>query len=103
MPWIESKAFAFTEVSVGPNAPDAPGVFGLYLEGSPRWMLLAEGESLRQELLRQLYDEYCHFAREVAPTHFCYQEIADAAARVGRRKSLVKEFLSGRFNTGARS
>jgi hypothetical protein len=100
MPWIGSKAFAFTEVSFGANAPDSPGVFGLYREGSPRWMFFGEDESLRQELLKHLHNEYYRFAREVAPTH-CYEEIADAAARVARRESLVNEFLSDRFNAGA--
>src|SRR5204862_7990264 len=46
MPWIGSKAFAFTEVSIRTNAPDAAGVFGLYREGSPRWMFFGEGQSL---------------------------------------------------------
>jgi len=101
MPWIGSKAFAFTDVSIGANAPDAPGVFGLYREGSPRWMFFGEGESLRQELLKHLRNEYYRFAREVAPTHFCYEEIADAAARLVRRESLVEEFLSDRFDGGS--
>jgi len=101
MPWIGSKAFAFTEVSIGANAPDSPGVFGLYREGSPRWMFFGEGENLRQELLKHLRNEYYRFAREVAPTHFCYEEIAVAAARVARRDCLVDEFLSDRFNAGA--
>ena len=100
MPWIGSKAFAFTDVSIGANAPDAPGVFGLYREGSPRWMFFGEGESVRGELLKHLHNEYYRFAREVAPTHFCYEEIADAGRRVARRESLVEELLSDRFDPG---
>ena len=56
---------------------------------------------LRQELLKHLHNEYYRFAREVAPTHFCYEEIADAKERVARRESLVDEFLTGRFDGGS--
>ena len=60
-------------------------------------MFFGEGESLRQELLKHLRSEYYRFAREVAPTHFCYEEIGDAAERAARRESLVEEFLSDQF------
>jgi hypothetical protein len=53
-------------------------------------MFFGEGNSLRQELRKHLRNEYYRFAREVAPTHFCYEEIADAIERVARRESLVK-------------
>jgi hypothetical protein len=64
-------------------------------------MFFGYGESLRQELLKHLRNEYYRFAREVAPTHFCYEEIVDAAARLARRESLVEEFLSDRFDGGS--
>jgi hypothetical protein len=50
---------------------------------------------------KHLHNEYYRFGREVAPTHFCHEEIADAIERVARRESLVNEFLSDRFNAGA--
>jgi hypothetical protein len=42
----------------------------------------AKAKAPRQELLNHLRNAYYRFAREVAPTHFCYEEIADAAARL---------------------
>jgi len=53
------------------------------------------------ELLKHLHNGYYRLAGEVAPTHFCYEEIADASARLARRESLVEEFLSDRFDGGS--
>ena len=61
MPWIGSKAFAFTESSIEASVPHSPGVFGLYREGSPRWMFFGEGEGVRRELLKHLHSEYYRF------------------------------------------
>ena len=47
-----------------------------------------------RNLRKHLHNEYYRFAREVAPTHSCYEEIADTSDLVAWRESLVEKSLS---------
>ena len=54
-----------------------------------------------RNLRKHLHNEYYRFAREVAPTHSCYEEIADTSDLVAWRESLVEKSLSDRFDGGS--
>ena len=87
MPFEYHGNRSFTARSIGNNAPQASGVYGL--ADAHRWIYVGESADIQAELLRHLQNPHA-FLREHPPSGFTY-ELAPAGRRIDRQNQLVLE------------
>jgi hypothetical protein len=87
MPFENHGNRSFTAVSIGKNAPSAPGVYGL--ANAHQWIYVGETADIQAELLRHLQNPHV-FLKEYPPSGFTY-ELTTAVRRIERQNQLVLE------------
>lgn len=87
MPFENHGNRSFTAVSIGKNAPSAPGVYGL--ANAHQWIYVGETGDIQAELLRHLQNPHA-FLKEHPPSGFTY-ELISGVQRIERQNQLVLE------------
>lgn len=87
MPFKNHGNRSFTMISIGKNAPPAPGVYGL--ADARQWIYVGEAVNIQAELLSHVENPHA-FLREHPPSGFTY-ELTTPGQRVERQNQLVLE------------
>lgn len=87
MPFENHGNRAFTVTSIGKNAPQASGVYGL--ADARQWIYVGETADIQAELLKHLENPHA-FLRDHPPSGFTY-ELTTPGERIGRQNQLVLE------------
>lgn len=88
MPFEYGGAFAFSQVSVRRNAPEASGVYGL--SNAQEWLLVGEADNIKAALLAHLGETHSAVLDRV-PTGFTF-ELCAPHNRLARQGRLIREF-----------
>jgi hypothetical protein len=87
VPFLNHGNRAFTQVSVGRNAPAASGVYGL--SNASQWLYVGETANIQGELLKHLQHP-SPFLTTHEPSGFTF-ELSSAERRTKRQTQLVSE------------
>lgn len=88
MSFSECAARSFTAISVGKNAPESSGVYGL--SNGREWIFIGEANNIRARLMEHL-EETDTLLMNRMPTGFTFAECSPRD-RVIRQDALVRQF-----------
>ena len=87
MPFASYGNISFTLASVGKNAPQASGVYGL--ANANHWIYVGETADIQSALLGHLHNQH-GFVKDDAPSGFNY-ELSATGQRTERQNQLIRE------------